>query len=151
MSRWKLPALPPRQLKKAMTKTQTRVCRVLWLALPVVLFVGVKLASPALVKLAAAFPPCTFRMLTGLLCPGCGNTHAVLCLLHGDLLLSLAYNPFPVLCLLIAALFYVETLLRLFGKKITLLPRKAWVWITLGVLFAAYCVARNFFLPYLPN
>lgn len=27
---------------------------------------------------------CLFRRITGLKCPGCGNTRAVLCILHGD-------------------------------------------------------------------
>src|SRR5688572_8141258 len=32
----------------------------------------------------AFYPPCVFRALTGLLCPGCGATRAMHHLLHGD-------------------------------------------------------------------
>lgn len=37
--------------------------------------------------------PCIFNRLTGLYCPGCGGTRAVLALLHGRLLQSIAYHP----------------------------------------------------------
>jgi hypothetical protein len=37
--------------------------------------------------------PCVFRTLTGFLCPGCGNTHAMIALSHGDFLAGLYYNP----------------------------------------------------------
>ncbi len=37
--------------------------------------------------------PCFFYQLTGLYCPGCGGTRAVLELLKGHVLLSLWYHP----------------------------------------------------------
>lgn len=41
--------------------------------------------------------PCIFNKLTGLSCPGCGNTRAVLALLRLDLIGAFTYNPmFPV-------------------------------------------------------
>lgn len=41
--------------------------------------------------------PCPFYSLTGLLCPGCGNSRAALALLRLDLPAALACNPmFPV-------------------------------------------------------
>ena len=36
--------------------------------------------------------PCIFFRLTGLRCPGCGNTHALRALLHGDLTGALRCN-----------------------------------------------------------
>ncbi len=36
--------------------------------------------------------PCVFRKLTGLNCPGCGNTRAVVNLARGDILRGLSYN-----------------------------------------------------------
>ncbi len=41
--------------------------------------------------------PCPFRKLTGLLCPGCGNTGAARALLHLDIATAFQRNP---LCLL---------------------------------------------------
>lgn len=45
------------------------------------------------------FPPCPFRYVTGLYCPGCGSLRAVHQLLHGDLHAAWAMNPLTVLLL----------------------------------------------------
>ena len=39
------------------------------------------------------FPPCMFRQLTGLTCPGCGSTRALHQLLHGHFVAAFALNP----------------------------------------------------------
>lgn len=39
------------------------------------------------------FPPCPFRRLTGLSCPGCGSQRAIHQLLHGDIRAAFRYNP----------------------------------------------------------
>ena len=39
------------------------------------------------------FPPCIFRAMTGLLCPGCGSTRALHHLLHGDAGGAFRLNP----------------------------------------------------------
>lgn len=36
--------------------------------------------------------PCVFYKLTGLLCPGCGNTRAVLSVVKGDISAAFSYN-----------------------------------------------------------
>lgn len=38
--------------------------------------------------------PCLFRTVTGLLCPGCGNTGAAMALLRGDIAKAFWRNPF---------------------------------------------------------
>lgn len=43
-------------------------------------------------------PNCMLRSTTGLLCPVCGGTHALVSLLHGHILLAFQYNWF-VMCL----------------------------------------------------
>ena len=53
------------------------------------------------------YPPCPFRALTGLYCPGCGSLRALHQLLHGELCAAMGLNPLavaciPVLCLLAA-------------------------------------------------
>ena len=57
---------------------------------------GLVLVAAALLPptLVASGPPlCPFRLLTGLPCPGCGLTRSLVCLLHGDLAMSLAFHP----------------------------------------------------------
>lgn len=49
------------------------------------------------------FPRCFFHQLTGLYCPGCGNTRALYALLHLDWRASLAANAlFLPMCLTLA-------------------------------------------------
>jgi hypothetical protein len=38
-------------------------------------------------------PACTFRALSGLVCPTCGTTRAVAALAQGDVLAAFRYNP----------------------------------------------------------
>lgn len=52
--------------------------------------------NPELVKL---FPPCIFKTVTGLKCPGCGSQRAVHYLLHFDIVNAFFRNPLLVLSL----------------------------------------------------
>lgn len=58
-------------------------------------------------------PPCQFRTLTGLYCPGCGITRSLECLIHGRLSNSLRYNPITIpflVVMLILIYFYFSEL-----------------------------------------
>ena len=68
------------------------------------------------------FPSCRFFQLTGCLCPACGNTRAVLELLHGHLLRSLGYNPMIVVFGLMLLCLYGEAVCLALGKPRQLLP-----------------------------
>jgi hypothetical protein len=51
------------------------------------------------------FVPCTFALVFGLPCPGCGTTRALRALLEGDVARALHLNPLgPVVALLVGAL-----------------------------------------------
>jgi hypothetical protein len=54
------------------------------------------------------FPPCMFRLLTGLTCPGCGTTRALHQIVHGHLVTAFMLNPL----LLLALPFLVYAFLR---------------------------------------
>jgi len=61
------------------------------------------------------FPPCLFRALTGLTCPGCGSTRAMHQILHGHFAAAFMLNPLFLLAipfLLYALLRYSVVVLR---------------------------------------
>lgn len=83
-------------------------------------------------------PHCVFHDLTGLFCPGCGNTRALRALLHGDLFLSLRYN------LLLIPAFAIIAMLW-WRPALALKPSVAW---TIAVVVTAFVVLRN--IPVMP-
>jgi len=58
--------------------------------------------APLLPAFAPFAPVCPFHAFTGLPCPGCGTTRAVLALAHGDLAGAFGWNPLAVLTLVLA-------------------------------------------------
>lgn len=91
-----------------------------------------------------AFPPCAFNRLTGRLCPSCGNTRSVAALLHLDILASLRMNITPLLLSVLLALLYLETMLRAYGRRVRILPRKNAFWFFLLGAVLLYYMLRNF-------
>ena len=84
------------------------------------------------------WPPCVFHKLTGLYCPGCGNTRALAALLHGDIAGSLAKNVLLIPALICLAVLYCKpqmALNRYFCRTIS------------GVVIV-FSIARN--LPWYP-
>ena len=53
--------------------------------------------APLAPALARLLPGCVFHALTGVPCPACGSTRAVLALLTGDLRAAFAFNPLVIL------------------------------------------------------
>jgi hypothetical protein len=54
------------------------------------------------------FPPCVFRLITGMQCPGCGSTRALHEITHGHLKAAFMLNPL----LLLASPFLIYAFLR---------------------------------------
>ena len=59
------------------------------------------LMLPFAPRFAPFVPPCLFHALTGMPCPGCGTTRAVLALARADVGAALAWNPLATSALLV--------------------------------------------------
>ena len=83
------------------------------------------------------FLPCMFHKATGLYCPGCGGTRAVLALLEGQILQSFFYHPI-VVCSAALYLWFMlsHTVEHLSGRRLKIgLPyRNAYLYAALAVI-----------------
>lgn len=93
-------------------------------------------------------PRCPFRLVTGLDCPGCGGTRAVVALLRGDLALALDHNVVTVIALPLLSLAWFGWLLARLGRRPAppVLPPAVGLGIAIGL--TVFMVVRN--LPWLP-
>ena len=88
--------------------------------------------------------PCIFYTITGLQCPGCGNSRAALALLRLDIAEALGYNLlFPL------EFFYILWVLfqcsRAYLSKGSFSYKPRWLWLDIGILalVALWGVVRN--------
>jgi Protein of unknown function (DUF2752) len=94
------------------------------------------------------FPPCPFRYLTGLYCPGCGSLRAIHQLLHGNLRAAWGMNPLTVILLPFIAYGIVSEALRYwrgFGLPQPFL-RGEWIR-ALCAMIILFGIARNLPFP----
>src|SRR6476659_1051053 len=112
---------------------------------------GVAGVQIALVSLSLPGWVCPFFRLTGIPCPGCGLTRAVILLLKGDLQASLRFHAFAPLVLLTAvALILVLLLPRSITQpaisKLEILERQTGFTAIILVGLILYWLARLLFL-----
>ena len=91
--------------------------------------------------------PCTFRQLTGFLCPGCNGTHAVCALAKGNFVESLRLHPFvPFTLFTFCAYVLWNSFCLISNKSNTKIPfwhfHIAFVYIALLFLFVPW-IFRN--------
>lgn len=117
--------------------------------------IAVAVAAPTAVVLLCVFKEqimamsqhfgiCMLYTLTGILCPGCGNTRSARAMLNGDFILAVRNNASLPFIALVTICFYIELVADIFGKKINLIPRKLWMWLVIIGIFVVYFIARNF-------
>lgn len=81
--------------------------------------------------------PCMVYTFTGLYCPGCGGTRAVLALLEGRFFVSFLYHPIVLYGVVIYLWFMIShTIERLSGHKIPIgmKYREIYLWLALGIV-----------------
>jgi hypothetical protein len=113
----------------------------------VLLSVGIVAAAAIFVLLAKAGIGigCPFHKLTGLQCPGCGNSRAAMALLRLDFAASFSYNPlFLPQIGYIAWVYLYSCVSYLKGKRFTYTPPVPALDIAFLVICLLWGVARNF-------
>lgn len=120
-----------------------------WALLAAAGVLGMAVLKLTIPRWSAALPPCTFRTLTGLYCPGCGGTRSAKSLLRGDLGGAFAMNPFvAMLFLLVSGLVAVAVVREWKGRRGALPLLPAWfAWSVAGSLLT-FGLVRN--LPWWP-
>ena len=88
--------------------------------------------------------PCLFHRVTGLLCPGCGNTRAALALMRFQFRKAFSYNPMflPEFLYILKVLFFCSRS-YLKGGSFTYKPRRQWPDILLLAAVVIWGVVRN--------
>lgn len=108
------------------------------------LLLGAGLAYAAFVTATGLFLPCPFRLVTGLLCPGCGVSHLCLALLRLDFPGAWDANAGLVLVLPILTLLLFQQARRYVTGITSPLPRweRILLWMTL-IFLLIWGVVRN--------
>ncbi len=85
---------------------------------------------------------CKFLYMTGLYCPGCGGTRAVVSFLHGNIITSFLYHPFVPYCGILYIFYMVRGTLAILSKgKITHMKfRNIYLYIGIGILLLQWVV-----------
>ncbi len=95
------------------------------------------------------YPPCPFRAITGLDCPGCGTGRALHQVLHGRIDDAFVLNPLTIAMLPVLAVALVSFAWTQLGWRQPLrLRTPSWAGWALVALVLAFWVVRN--LPWAP-
>lgn len=87
--------------------------------------------------------PCLLHSVTGLYCPGCGGTRAVLALLRGDFYQSFVYHPFVIYCAAVGGWFMLSQFIERVSRhhiRIGLKYRNIYLWIALCIVMLNFLI-----------
>lgn len=88
--------------------------------------------------------PCIFHLITGLNCPGCGNTRAVMAMLRFDFRGMLHYNLlFPLELAYLVYLYVCSASHYIRTGRATYKPKSPWLDVVLLIILLAWGVVRN--------
>lgn len=96
-------------------------------------------------------PPCSFKILTGYHCPGCGGTRSVHALLHGRIADAFSFNPLFICTLALVPVAAARSWLRRrHGRKGGRLSTRQGIALALTIVTAVlgFGIVRN--LPWYP-
>lgn len=88
--------------------------------------------------------PCTFLMLTGFYCPGCGSSRALRQILHLDFYGALRYNALFTAAAPFLAVFFAAAAFRYIkngGVAVKKIP--LWPLLAMGVILLCFGILRN--------
>jgi hypothetical protein len=132
--------------KKFFLKTLKNFCPVAFVIGLIGLLVVIFKFNPAD---SGIYPPCPFRYLTGLHCPGCGSLRAVFQLLHVNLYAAFRQNPLMLLAIPFLVYSFLSRLRYSLGPKHSKpkFVKPIWIWLVL-IIIILYGILRN--LPFYP-
>lgn len=98
--------------------------------------------------LLSFLPSCVFHSMTGLYCPGCGGTRAVLELMKGHLLQSLWYHPIVLYVVILYIRYLLEHMVRWLssGKYPITCGYRSWYGYGAAVIIIVNLIIKNFLL-----
>lgn len=124
---------------------QTKILR----AVKIAIITGAVLLGGAAFAFFASngfYIPCVFNKITGLLCPGCGNTRAALAVLRFDFAAAFKFNPLFFLEAFYIVWVWVVTSLRYInGKGFSYRPLSKIMDMCILTVIIIFSVVRNFF------
>lgn len=94
---------------------------------------------------SVSLPQCMIHAVTGLYCPGCGGTRALVAFFHGQFLKSFFYHPIVVYTAVVGGCFLVsQTVERVSRRRfqIGMHFRPVYLWIAL-ILVVGNCLVKN--------
>ena len=98
--------------------------------------------------LLSFLPSCVFHSMTGLYCPGCGGTRAVLELMKGHVLQSLWYHPIVLYVVILYIRYLLEHIVRWIssGKYPITCGYRSWYGYGAAVIIIINLLIKNFLL-----
>ncbi len=86
---------------------------------------------------------CKFKQITGIPCPSCGGTRALISLLHGRIFTSLYYHAAVIYIIVLCVVFFVSQSLRQISKgRIRGLRWHNWYWIVGLIIYIVQYIMK---------